>query len=235
MKRNITAIVCIILILVLNACSGNENKTSEVSTVEESVTEQVSSLNPETAIPETAEHIYKDATENQARAMQNTYLVKCIVGNVSGTYFDYKNLRICLPVEILATLNKGDSVGIIGRITDIEKTTTEYGLLVTENIKIVFGEAELYDGPIPEVGPRTDEIFKGIIVGEYHSTYGETGLYVRVNGTNYEAEVVFADGENIKAYSKGDSIVFSADIGQSSTTNGETRVGKYINAKIIKE
>ena len=155
--------------------------------------------------------------------MQNTYLINCTVYTITDTYFTAGyGLQICLPVEQLAQLNKGDNIAIIGQITDIKDETDSIGGITTT---IIFGIAEIYDGIVPDVAPREDEIFSGILKG-YDSSTGAWN--VQIIGSGSVRPVYFAEGEDTSTLKNDDGIVFSADI-MGLINNPD----QYENAKII--
>ena len=180
-------------------------------------------LDTENAIAETPKHIYKDVEENQARAMQNTYLMNCVVGTITDTYFESGNLQIYLPVEQLAQLSKGDNIAIIGKITDVNNETDVAGNIT---ITIVIGVAEIYDGVVSDVAPREDEIFTGVLRGKNDSY--ENAWNIRIGDSDYLKLIYFADGEDTSTLKSGDKITFTAD-----TVGSQDNPSQYINAKII--
>lgn len=230
--------------IILCACGSNSNsekttataiasveetqKGSEKGSEKESEKESANTSETETAIPETPHHIFMDAEDNLARAKQNTYLVNCKVGEISDEYFKCANLRIYLPAENLAKLNKGEMVGIIGKITDVEKVSLASGEALAT---VILGEAEIYNGEIPEVAPRDEEIFTGTVVDSFVDGQGVPGLDVEVDGN--KAPVHFQKGEDIKSYSKGDTITFVSDIALWSQSTGEQRrYNEFYNAVV---
>ncbi len=231
MKKLLALILAAALALSLVACGGggaeDNNSTNTPSTGNGDTTstepDTTTQLNAESAIAETPKHIYKDVEENQARAMQNIYLMNCGVGTITDTYFESGNLRICLPVEQLAQLNKGDDIAIIGQITDVKDETNSIGGITT---MIIFGTAEIYDGIVPDVEPREDEIFYGALTG-YDSSTGAWNVQIWGSGSSVRP-VYFAEGEDISTLKNDDGIVFSADA-MGFADNPD----KYINAKII--
>ena len=115
MKRTITSIFVIMLALAmmlsLAACGGNGEQSANEETT-------VSKLDANNAISETPKHIYEDCEANFAKAKQNTYLMKCVVKEISDTDFGCGwNIRVCLPTDELVKLNKDDEIVVIGKIT----------------------------------------------------------------------------------------------------------------------
>ena len=99
----------------------------------------------------------------------------------SALYFTCYNLQICLSEDKLANLNKGDDVAILGKITEFEENT------------VVFGEAEIYDGTVPEVAPRDDEILTGKLEASYMSDAHKWDI--RIDGKVHT--ITFAEGEKV--------------------------------------
>ena len=83
-------------------------------------------------------------------------------------------LKAALAAQITRLVDAGvtdfysDTIAIIGQITDVNDETDAYGSIVTI---ITFGIAELYDGVVPDVAPRDDEIFAGVLSGEGTGTW----------------------------------------------------------------
>lgn len=210
-----------------NTSSGSNGDTQSTGAPHggnDTISDITTQLDAESAIAETPKHVCQDVKENQARAMQNTYLINCVVYTITDTYFstDY-GLQICLPIEQLAALNKGDTIAIIGKITDVKDETDFTGS--TETI-ITFGMAEIYDGTVPDVAPREDETFIGVLSGEYNRAKGAWN--VQIVGSSSVRPVYFAEGEDISTLKNDDAIIFSADI-----MGYEDNPEQYTNAKII--
>lgn len=223
MKKVLALILALVLVLSLVACGGSGEKKEDTSANEETT---VSKLDANNAIAETPKHIYDDAMENQAKVKQNTYIVNCTVDAIKETYFECRNLQIYLSSDELAKLNKDDEVAIIGKVTEYKEETDAYGGITTY---VVFGEAELYDGTVPEVAPRDNEIFTGILKGERKDKGFEGAWDIEYKGSNYLKLIYFADGEDTSSLEYGDTITFTADI------LGETDdPDRFYNAKIIK-
>lgn len=220
MKKVWAAVLTAAFMLLLVACSGGGEDFK-------------SSFDVENAIAETPKHILWDVADNQARAMQNTYLIDCIVGDIADTYFslDNYNIRICLATEELAELSRNDNVAIIGKITEASTINGRYG---KETNYIMFGEAEIYDGEIPEVAPREEEIFSGKLRGENDSYKGAWNI--EINSSPFLKLIYFSEGEDLSLFNEkydsigtdGTEIVFSADV-----TGDPADPDSYCNAKII--
>lgn len=213
LKKIISLLLATILCVSLSACSGVNNK-----------------LDVENAIVETPVHIYDDALENQAKAMQNTYIMECSVDKIDDMYFEDGNSRIYLDSEVLATLNNGDNVAVICRITEVIDETDSM-----DNITywIVFGEAQLYDGEVQKVEPREHEIFTGLLKGKNDSYEGAWNI--QVGDSNYLKLIYFAEGTDLssfnESYNSGEKITFSVDISNRLTNIPD----EFRNAKIIDE
>lgn len=227
MKKLLALILAAALALSLVACGGGSG-AGDTNTPsggnDNTTTGTTTQLDAENAIAETPRHIEKDVGENQARAMQNTYLIDCHIGTIADTYFtsDY-GLQIYLPSEQLAQLNKGDNIAIIGQITDVKEETDANGF---KTKYIIFGIAEIYDGIVPDVAPRDDEKYIGVLNGEYDST--KCAWNVVIVGNSSTRPVYFADGEDVSTLKNDDAIIFSADA-MGFIDNPEY----YTNAKII--
>lgn len=222
MKRFLTLMLTAALALSLAACGGEKSENSV-----ETDSSNTSQFDIENAVAETPKHIFHDVMENQARAMQNTYLMSCTVGDITDTYFSCRDLRIYLPVETLAQLNRDDEIGIIGKITEVN-TETSMGI---ESTYVIFGEAEVYDGEVPEVTPRDYEIFTGVVKGKNESYDGAWNI--SIGGNPYMDLIYFADGQDTSPLDEtstynGLPIVFTAD-----TRTGSLLDTEYIDAKII--
>lgn len=192
MKKLLALLLVLLMCLSLCAC-GTGNKNEEKQT--------------ENALVETPKQIYDDVKENQAKAMMNTYILKCKVKDITSTYFSTEhNIRVCLPMESLAQLNKDDEVSIIGKITDVITEKSSNGLYSSETTYVILGEAEVFDGEVPEVALREDEIFVGTLTGLSEDGFG----HVKIKDTGYVAEIEFADGEDFNSLSLGEEFKFSA-------------------------
>ena len=223
MKRGIALLMALVMCLSLCACGGGSESSPETK------------LDVENAIAETPKHIYKDVEANQAKAMQNIYMMNCTVGTITDTYFECSNvgglgdLRICLPLEELAELEKGSDVAIVGKITEVEREPLEHGAYETH---IILGQAQIYDGVVPEVAPREDEIYTGTLRGK--SSQGDGSWYIQFGNSNILKLIYFAEGEDLSAFNEeltsdgGDEIRFTAD-----TLGHSYDPSKYINAKIV--
>ena len=185
MKRTITAIftimIALVMVMSLAACGDSKEDTNST----------VSKLDAENAIVETPKHIYDDAKENLAKVMQNTYIMECRVEKVSSDYFISKGLHICLPIDELAKLNTFDTIAIIGKVTD------------EDGASFVVGDAELYNGDVPEVAPRKDETYSGRI-----ELLGSGNARVILNN-GVKSQVYFAKGEDTSSLQQYSSITFS--------------------------
>ena len=125
MKKAIFILLVLVMVLSLAACNDG---SASVPTADTTSTEVESfQFDVANAVVETPKHIYKDAEENQARAKQTTYIFACEVDTINDTFFTCRNLEICLPTEELANLNVGDSIAIIGRITEFKEETNIAG------------------------------------------------------------------------------------------------------------
>lgn len=230
MKKVLPLILAAALMLSLASCantndeSGNSDHTSK-------------SLNIEDAITETPRHIFKDVEANQAKAMQNTYLFEVVVGDITGEYFEggnntvtmssttyyvSTNVRVYLPVEQLAELTSGETVAVIGKITDVVKDSSQ----LTSTF-VVFGEANLYDGEVAEVAPREDEIYTGLLKGKNDSYDGYWNI--QIGDDAYLKLISFAEGEDLSAYNE------AYNSGEEITFTAYMLGGAYQNAKIITE
>lgn len=149
MKR--IAFLLLGLILTVSLCACGEGKEPVTDTTEQETNAEAPVLDADNAVAITIEHIYDEVLANQARAMQNTYLVvNCSVGPISSEYFDcgnLLNLRVYLPTEELVKLNQGDEVAVLGKVTEINAEKDSVG----SNIRIIFGDAILYTGEVPPI------------------------------------------------------------------------------------
>ena len=208
MKRTITSIFTVLLALVMvlslaacgsgSASDGGKDKTN--------------SLDVSNAIVETPKHIYDDAKENLARVMQNTYLMNCRVERVSSDYFITDGFYIYLPVEELAKLDEFDKIAIIGKVSSE----------VNGGNVFVISDAEVYHGNVPEVAPRNDEIYSGII-----ELLGSGNAKVILNN-GVEVMVYFAESEETSSLQRYSKIKFSS-VEKRKNENG---IGLY-DAKLI--
>ena len=223
MKKMLPLVLAAVLMLSLVACGGGTE------------------LNIENAITETPRHIFKDVEANQANAMQNTYLFEVVVGDITGEYFEggnnsvtigstsyyvSTNARVYLPTEQLAELTKGETVAVLGKITDVD--VIEDFSRPTSTF-VVFGEASLYDGEVAEVAPREDEIYTGLLKGKNDSYDGYWNI--QIGDSPFLKLISFAEGEDLSAYneaynSRGEEITFTAYM---------LLGGAYQDARIITE
>lgn len=230
MKKILFLVLTVALMLSLTACGGNANNESDND-------DTGTLLNVEGAITETPRHIFKDVEANQAKAMQNTYLFEVVVGDITGEYFEggnnsvtmssttyyvSTNVRVYLPVEQLAELTTGETVAIIGKITDVVKDSSE----LTSTF-VIFGEANLYDGEVAEVAPREDEIYTGLLKGKNDSYEGYWNI--QIGDDSYLKLISFAEGEDLSAYNE------TYNSGEEITFTAYMVGGAYQNAKIIAE
>ena len=224
MKKAMSLLLALVLCLSLCACAGG-NDTPE--TTEAPTEPTVPQLDIENAIAETPVHIFDDVMENQARAMQNTYMMECSVGSITNEYFESGNLRIYLASEELAKLNKGESVAIVCKVTEVIEEKDSWG----STYWIEFGDAQLYDGVVPDVEPREHEIFTGLLKGKNESYEGAWNI--QIGDSNYLKLIYFAEGTDLSAfnesYNSGEEITFSVDISSSLTDVP----GTFYNAKLI--
>lgn len=224
MKKTISLLLALVMCLSLCACGGG-NDTPE--TTEAPTETTVPQLDIANAIAETPMHIYDDVMENQARAMQNTYIMECSVGSITNEYFESGNLRIYLASEELAKLNKGESVAIVCKVTEVIEEKDSWGVTYW----IEFGDAQLYDGEVPDVEPREHEIFTGLLKGKNESYEGAWNI--QIGDSNYLKLIYFAEGTDLSAfnesYNSGEEITFSVDISSSLTDVP----GTFYNAKLI--
>lgn len=204
MKKVLSILLVLVLCLSLCACGGGNADTSKTDEAPAETT--VPQIDTTNAIAETPTHIYDDVMENQARAMQNTYMMKCSVGQITNEYFECGNLRIYLPVEDLAKLNKGEEVSVVGKITEVVEENGQWGIMYW----VKMGEAQLYNGEVPEVAPREHEIFTGLLKGKNNSYEGAWNI--QIGNSNYLAIIYFAEGEDLSAYNEdynsGEEITF---------------------------
>lgn len=236
MKKLIALLLAVVMALSVCACAETDNSDSLTestidakNTAEESVPDgSDKSVLAENAIVETPKHIYSEVMDNQARAMQNTYLFKCNVGTITDSYFETSNIRICLPLDELAQLNKGEEIAILGKITEVAEEKYSDGLYASSTTMIIFGEAQIFDGEVPDVALREDEVFTGIVVDNWAA---ENKLIMKISGIEKQIPVYFADGERITGddLADGDVITFTGDfygiVGQPADS--------YRNAKLI--
>ncbi len=230
MKKALSLILVLALCVGLCACGGG----NETPNTTEATAPQFDVAN---AITETPRHIFKEVEANQAKAMQNTYLFEVVVGEITDKYFEggdnsatvgnttylaANNVRVCLPIEELAQLNKGETVAIVGKITEVIAGNIAYG----NPTFIVFGEAQLYEGEISEVAPHEDEIFTGVLKGKNESYDGYWNI--QIGDSNVLKLISFAEGEDLSAYNEA----YSND-GQEITFTAYILGGAYQNAKII--
>lgn len=209
MKKVLALVLALVLVLSLAACG------------EGSGGEKPHNLDAENAIVETPVHIYDDAMENLAKVKKNTYIMDCLVDKITDSYIECGNLIIYLSEDELANLNRGDEVAIIGKVTECK-----------EEIYLVFGEAELYDGTVPEVAPRDSEIFTGILKRERKDQGFEGAWDIEYKGSNYHKLIHFADGEDTSSLKSGDKITFSAYA--TFTPDDPDDPDEFFDAKIIK-
>lgn len=225
MKKTISLLLALMMCLSLCACGGG-NDTPETEAPTETT---VPLLDVENAITETPTHIYDDVMENQARAMQNTYMMECPVGSITNEYFESGNLRIYLASEELAKLNKGENIAIVCKITEVIEEKDSWGITYW----IEFGDAQLYDGEVPAVAPREHEIFTGLLKGKNESYEGAWNI--QIGDSNYLKLIYFAEGTDLsafnEAYNSGEEITFSVDLSSVYTTIPD----KFYNAKIIED
>ena len=141
MKKAISIFIALGMIFSLVGCvkiststSGEAGKASDETTTKFDIGE---------AIIITPESLYSKSISNAAKVMQNTYVMNCQVGPVTSTFFYVKtldNIRVFLPIEELAKLNVGDSIGIIGKVTNVYQEPR--GIGYTDVIEM--GEAMIY-------------------------------------------------------------------------------------------
>lgn len=224
MKNYLAFLLVVLMCLSMIACGGTtpsdtDNQNAHV--------EATSAIDVENAIAETPMHIYDDVMENQARAMQNTYIMECSVGSITNEYFESGNLRIHLASEELAKLNKGENVAIICKVTEVIEEKDSWGITYW----IEFGDAWLYDGEVPKIEPREHEIFTGLLKGKNNSYEGAWNI--QIGDSNYLKLIYFAEGTDLSAfnesYNSGEEITFSVDISSSLTDIP----GTFHNAKLI--
>lgn len=235
-KKILSLTLSVALMFSLVACAGNANNGSGNSD-NISTSDTSKSLNIEDAITETPRHIFKDVEANQAKAMQNTYLFEVVVGDITGEYFEggnnsvtmssttyyvSTNVRVYLPVDQLAELTSGETVAIIGKITDVIKDSNQL-----TGTFVVFGEANLYDGEVAEVPPREDEIYTGLLKGKNDSYDGYWNI--QIGDDPYLKLISFAEGEDLSAYNE------AYNSGEEITFTAYMLGGAYQNAKIIAE
>ena len=165
--------------------------------------------------------------ENQARAMQNTYMMECTVGTITNEYFESSNIRIYLPIEELAVLNKDETIAVVCKLTEVIEEKDSWGITYW----LVFGESQLYEGDIPDVAPRDHEIFTGLLKGRNNSYEGAWNI--QIGDSDYLKLIYFAEGTDLSSYNEsfnsGEEITFSVDISNTLTIVPE----KFYNAKII--
>lgn len=209
MKKVLTLFFALVMVLSLAACGGNSSSRGQ----DDSGEDNTNSLDVSNAIAETPKHIYEDAQENLAKVMQNTYIMNCKVEKISGDYFDSRGLQIYLPVEELAKLNKDEKIAIIGRVTG----ESSNGLKV--------GEAEIYDGDVPEVAPRENEIYSHRKVDNIVKELNRITIHSDDSKTHI---VVFAKDEDISSLEIYGGVTFSCD----EVKEGDINV-LYKDAKLI--
>ena len=230
MKKILPLILAAALMLSLAACGGSPDNESGNSG------DTSTSLDIENAITETPRHIFKDVEANQANAMQNTYLFEVVVGDITGEYFEggdnsvtlsttyyvSTNVRVYLPTEQLAELTKGETVAVIGKITDVIEDSSQ-----PTSTFVVFGKARLYDGEVAEVAPREDEIYTGLLKGKNDSYDGYWNI--QIGDDPYLKLISFAEGEDLSAYNE------AYNSGEEITFTAYMLGGAYQDAKIITE
>lgn len=144
--------------------------------------------------------------------------MKCVVKEISDTDFGCGwSIRVCLPTDELVKLNKDDEIAVIGKIT--EKREDDY----------IIGEAEIYNGNIPEIAPREDDIYSGKIIKIDYDKKTLTYNPFDDSYSNCYHNVYFADGEDISSLKLWYGVEFSC-------LDVEYKTGSviYHDAKLIK-
>lgn len=214
MKRIITSIFAVMLalamVLSLAACGGNGENKKDMA--DKTSNAEVSKFSAENAISATPKHIYEDCEANLAKAKQNTYLMKCVVKEISDTDFGCGwSIRVCLPTDELVKLNKDDKIVVIGKVT--EKRDDDY----------IIGEAEIYDGEVPEPEVRESDIIEGKL--EKFNGEWKVGIYEAVYGGEVLYDIILADPNDESKLRENATIRFTGDKSEGYDI--------YTNVKII--
>lgn len=212
MKKIVALLLVIAMCLAFGACGGG------------------SKLDVKNAVAETIHHIYDDALRNQARAMENTYLFKCVVGSVTNEYFCSGNLRIYLESKELAELNTQETVSVVGKVTEVIE---EKGGLGNITYWVVIGDAQLYDGEVPEVEPREHEILTGLLKGK-NKKYENTWYIELDDNSNVLKNITFAEGEDLSAFNENYNSGEEIKVYVEGLTRYVSLPDELKNAKIVK-
>lgn len=160
MKKGITIMLALVMVLSLAACGGGSATTNTPAATEAPATPEdnhdkipnedmsTKQFDEENAITTTPEQLYEEIKLNPLRAKSNTYIISCHDIAIKDEYITNKNLRIYLPTEEIINLNTGDNVVFIGRITDIVEENEYYGGGKFTTTWIEFGEAAIYDATL---------------------------------------------------------------------------------------
>lgn len=131
MKKLLALLLAVILCFALVACGGNSGSKKEDPIAEQTkLIETTSELN--------LDSMWLTAEGNQARASQiytgNMYKVKVRVMNISNNYFEYsyidafgrsRRIQVYMPIEILATLNNGDHIMVLGKFNLLSSSSAQ--------------------------------------------------------------------------------------------------------------
>ena len=135
MKKIPALLLTALLILSLSACGG-ENSGAKASPANTAVT----------AIEATADSVYQDVKENEAKAMQNTYQVTGEIDEIKADHCKIDNLLVYLPSDTLANLSQGQTITFVGSISGTKEETTSMGAGTQTVLYIEFSNATLVEG-----------------------------------------------------------------------------------------
>lgn len=167
MKRTIAILLALILLLSLAACGG-DSPSEEAETLLSEETELSMDELLAKAQPLSILELNEEIRDNKARALSTykdgVYTIWGIVSDINTDSveikagYDYKRVRVFLPIEELIEIDTNSVIQVVGTITDIQEETRQlssytfdYNIVILENAHFVKDDYEIKNAEISNI------------------------------------------------------------------------------------